>query len=348
MRRRRLVRALLIALALVGASLATSAAPGSAAPSEAELRAAKDRLLELERDFQLVSERYNLINDRFTALQIEIAQSEEEIDAIEKRMAGNEDAAIALARQLYMRAGSVEIEAVLSAESFAEIETRLHYMRSSEAHNTRVFERLSVDRATLETKVDGLQEAQAKAARARTRLVALAAEIETKVVEQEDEIARLNAAIEAAERRAAERRAAAAAAAQAAQVGVSPQAVGAAPAPNPSAKAAVDAALSQVGKPYQWGAAGPDSYDCSGLTMWAWAHAGVALPHNSGAQHAATRRVTQGDWEPGDLLFFGSPIHHVGMYIGNGKMVEAPYSGQVVRVNSAFRSDYVGAGRPGV
>ena len=79
-----------------------------------------------------------------------------------------------------------------------------------------------------------------------------------------------------------------------------------------------------------------------------WAQAGVALPHNSGAQYAATTRVDQSDWEPGDLLFAGSPIHHVGMYIGNGQMVEAPYTGAEVRVVSAYRSDYVGAGRPGV
>ena len=82
--------------------------------------------------------------------------------------------------------------------------------------------------------------------------------------------------------------------------------------------------------------------------MWAWAQAGVSLPHNSGMQYSATPRVAREDLAPGDLLFFGSPIHHVGMYIGNGQMVEAPYTGQYVRVVPAFRSDYVGAGRPGV
>jgi cell wall-associated NlpC family hydrolase len=316
------------------------------------LRTAKDRLLDLERDFQLVSERYNLINERLTALQIEIAHTQEEIDAIEKRMSGSEQKAIALARQLYMGGAVPEVEALLSADSFAEIDRRLVYLRSSKDQQTRVFERLGVDRAALNVKVEQLQEAQARAADARSRLAALADEIEAKVVSQEDEIERLNAAIEAAERRAARRRAAerraAAAAAAESQIGTTPQQVGAAPAPNGGAQAAVDAALSQVGKPYQWGAAGPDSYDCSGLTMWAWAQAGVSLPHNSGAQYSATARVSQDDWQPGDLLFFGSPIHHVGMYIGNGKMVEAPYSGQVVRVNSAFRSDYAGAGRPGV
>ncbi|MDQ3985982.1 MAG: NlpC/P60 family protein, partial [Actinomycetota bacterium] len=128
--------------------------------------------------------------------------------------------------------------------------------------------------------------------------------------------------------------------------GGGPPPTGGPPATNPRAQIAVDAALSQVGKPYQWGAAGPNSYDCSGLTMWAWAQAGVSLPHNSGMQYSATARVAQSDWQPGDLLFYGSPIHHVAMYIGGGRMVEAPYSGQSVRVVSAYRSDYVGAGRP--
>jgi cell wall-associated NlpC family hydrolase len=82
--------------------------------------------------------------------------------------------------------------------------------------------------------------------------------------------------------------------------------------------------------------------------MFSWAQAGVGLPHNSGAQYAATARVSQGDWQPGDLLFYGSPIHHVAMYIGGGRVVEAPYTGTTVRVASALRSDYVGAGRPGV
>jgi peptidoglycan DL-endopeptidase CwlO len=121
-----------------------------------------------------------------------------------------------------------------------------------------------------------------------------------------------------------------------------------APAPNARAEVAVEAALAQVGDPYQWGAAGPDSFDCSGLTMYAWTQAGVSLPHNSGAQFAATTRIPQSEWQPGDLLFFGSPIHHVGMYIGSGQMVAAPYTGSSVGVFSVNRSDYVGAGRPGV
>jgi cell wall-associated NlpC family hydrolase len=81
--------------------------------------------------------------------------------------------------------------------------------------------------------------------------------------------------------------------------------------------------------------------------MYAWRAAGVSLPHSSAAQYASLPHVSQSQVAPGDLVFFGSPIHHVGIYIGGGQMVSAPHTGTVVKVQSAFRSDYVGAARPG-
>jgi cell wall-associated NlpC family hydrolase len=121
-----------------------------------------------------------------------------------------------------------------------------------------------------------------------------------------------------------------------------------APAKSKGAAAAVSAAMSQRGKPYVWGAAGPDSYDCSGLTMWAWGQAGVSLPHQSAEQQAMLPAVDSSQLQPGDLVFFGSPAYHVGMYIGNGMFVQAPTSGDVVKVSSlGSMSDYSGAGRPG-
>ena len=112
------------------------------------------------------------------------------------------------------------------------------------------------------------------------------------------------------------------------------------------AAVAVQEAYRQLGKPYQWGAAGPDRFDCSGLTMWVWAKAGVSLPHQSGQQYAGGNKVSRSDIQPGDLTFYGSPIHHVGIYIGNGKMISAPHTGDFVKIQDAFRSDYVGAIRP--
>ncbi|MGH3658272.1 MAG: NlpC/P60 family protein [Micromonosporaceae bacterium] len=96
------------------------------------------------------------------------------------------------------------------------------------------------------------------------------------------------------------------------------------------AVAATNLALSKIGSPYVWGAEGPGTFDCSGLSMWAYKQVGINLPHYTGAQWTAGTRVS----EPrvGDLVFFYSDLHHMGIVIGNGKMVHAPHTGDVVRI----------------
>jgi cell wall-associated NlpC family hydrolase len=101
-----------------------------------------------------------------------------------------------------------------------------------------------------------------------------------------------------------------------------------------AAQKAVSTALAQVGKPYVWGAAGPNSFDCSGLMQYSWSAAGVALPHSSSGQSTMGTPVSRSQLQPGDLVFFYSPVSHVGMYIGNGQMVHAATSGQPVQVVS--------------
>ncbi|WP_372734002.1 NlpC/P60 family protein [Nocardioides sp.] len=113
------------------------------------------------------------------------------------------------------------------------------------------------------------------------------------------------------------------------------------------AAAAVAYAMAQVGKRYSYGAAGPSSFDCSGLTMRAWGQAGVGLPHSSRAQFGSGPRVAAADLRPGDLVFYYSPISHVGIYIGNGLIVDAANPRAGVRVTSLHSMPYVGAVRPG-
>jgi peptidoglycan DL-endopeptidase CwlO len=95
---------------------------------------------------------------------------------------------------------------------------------------------------------------------------------------------------------------------------------------------AVNAALSQLGDPYVWGADGPSSYDCSGLTMYAWGKAGVSLSHSSKAQVGEGRRVSRSELAPGDLVFYYSPVSHVAIYLGNGRIVHAPRPGKSVEI----------------
>jgi cell wall-associated NlpC family hydrolase len=113
------------------------------------------------------------------------------------------------------------------------------------------------------------------------------------------------------------------------------------PPPSGGADAVIAFAKAQLGEPYQWGATGPSSWDCSGLTMQAWAAAGKYLPHYSGAQYDAGTPIAVSDAEPGDLLFWtsnGRPsgIHHVAIYLGGGDFIEAPHTGANVRYNSIY------------
>ena len=94
-------------------------------------------------------------------------------------------------------------------------------------------------------------------------------------------------------------------------------------APSSAAQTAVDTARSQVGKPYEYGAAGPDSYDCSGLTQYAYRAAGIELPHSSQSQSEMGTAVDRANLQPGDLVFFYQPVSHVGIYVGDGQMVDA-------------------------
>jgi cell wall-associated NlpC family hydrolase len=105
----------------------------------------------------------------------------------------------------------------------------------------------------------------------------------------------------------------------------------------PGAAGAIAAARTQLGVPYRWGGASPGKgFDCSGLVMWAYGQVGRGLPHSSRALFSMSRRISAGQLQPGDLVFGGSPVHHVGMYVGDGMMIHAPHSGEVVKIASMY------------
>jgi cell wall-associated NlpC family hydrolase len=105
-------------------------------------------------------------------------------------------------------------------------------------------------------------------------------------------------------------------------------------------------ALKYLGRPYVWAASGPRSFDCSGFTRFVYAQVGVSLPHSSRMQINYGARVARANLKPGDLLFFYSPIHHVAIYIGGGKMVHAPHRGDVVSIDPVTWGSFAGACRP--
>ncbi|BBG05592.1 MULTISPECIES: C40 family peptidase [Pseudonocardia] len=112
-----------------------------------------------------------------------------------------------------------------------------------------------------------------------------------------------------------------------------------------SRQAALSTAMAQVGKPYRWGATGPSAFDCSGLVSYAFSAAGKDVPRTSRAQASAGTSVSRSDLQPGDLVFFYSPVSHVGIYIGGGQIVHASTSGKPVKVDDMDRMPFNSARR---
>jgi cell wall-associated NlpC family hydrolase len=120
------------------------------------------------------------------------------------------------------------------------------------------------------------------------------------------------------------------------------------PAPSSTAGIATSAAQGQLGVPYKFAASSPGvAFDCSGLTKYAWGKAGVYLPHQSAAQYASTPHVPKDQAQPGDLIFYYSPIGHVALYLGGGMMIHAPATGDVVKIVAVNWGKVVGVSRPG-
>jgi cell wall-associated NlpC family hydrolase len=359
------VAALLTLPAVFGSLTTSSAAPSPV--SQTQLEAARQRVGQLEQQLELAVEQWNEANVRLDDAKARLAQTQRQLA---RAQADADDARGRLAEravEAYTGVGT-QVDVLLDAESMTEFSDRLEFMG-----------------AIAQSDADLAAEAEAAGQRAEwaaTQREAAVAEVRTEVQAKSDRLDEIKgmlteqqalyeqlnrdsqefqdymAAQEAAAAAAAQQAAADAAAAAAAETAVAP-----APAPDPpsippppasgAAGTAVQAALSVVGTQYVWSAADPSvGFDCSGLTMWAWGQAGVSLVHSSAGQYASLPHVSSlAEAQPGDLLFFYSPISHVAMYIGGGMMVHARHPGPGGQVQTGSVAGYgtpvVGIARPG-
>jgi cell wall-associated NlpC family hydrolase len=354
-----------LAAALLWLAGATGVQPALGQPDQDDVQRAEERLRQLQARHQLAVQEYLEAESRLQDLTAQVQQSQARIEKLSRRAQQRRQGAETVVRRLYTAGSAASGMAVLDASDASEAGRSAAYLSYARRRHREAVEQYDSTRSKLSRETQQLESARAEAADLRQELAARAQRIDAEVSEQQAEIAALQEQIaqrRARQRRQRQRELAQQRARQRAQRAeptsqepagdgndqAGPEPAGAdAPAASGAASTAVEAALAQRGTPYEWGAEGPDSFDCSGLTQWAWGNAGVSIPRTSRTQYQGLPSVARSDIRPGDLLFFGDPIHHVGMYIGDGQMVEAPYSGQPVRINDIQRPDYVGAVRPG-
>jgi cell wall-associated NlpC family hydrolase len=322
-RRITLVLAGVAGIAFAGLPVAQASPPATAGDA-ATLMAARAH------DLEKVTEAFNAARDDLAAQQAAAQGAEATMQKARAAQAVAQQEVRGIARSAYTGQGGT-FQALLTSNSAEDFIGQVTTLQKIAGHQTAVLDQAAAAGAQA---TQAQQKAAAALTKARATYQAVAgqqAQLQAQVNSFQADFNRLTAQ----EKQAAV--AAAGGGAGSASRGVDRSAVaptGPVVASSQAAQVAVDTALAQRGKPYVWAAAGPGSFDCSGLMQYAYKAAGVSLPHSSLAQSTMGKPVAKSALQPGDLVFFYTPVSHVGMYIGNGQFVQAPTAGDVVKVSS--------------
>jgi cell wall-associated NlpC family hydrolase len=326
---RRLTLAVAGALGVLLSSVPAQAAPGTPTTTAeaAELVAARGH------DLEVVTEEFNEAREILAAQTRAAQEAAALVEQAQADLAAAQEDVRGIARAAYTGDGQGSLRALLTSESADALVDRVTTLQTIAGHHNQFLERAATANVVATQAQAAAAESAAQAQAQFDAVSAQQADLEAQIAEYQAVYDRLTAQEQAsvAALGSHER------ASRGERPAEAPVASGPIVAGSQAAQIAVDTAMAQRGKPYVWAAAGPGSFDCSGLLQYAYAAAGVSLPHSSRMQAAMGRQVSRAELRPGDLVAFYSPISHIGMYIGNGQMVHAPSSGDVVKISSIDR-----------
>lgn len=337
---------------IIGLAIAPTAAHADPATDKA---AVQQQIVQIQHEIGEVAEQYNDAKIKLAELNEAKAAASAAAQSAASSLDDEKAQVAATGVSLYKSPVLADAETIITAATPQEIIDKLNTLGQISDHYGDTVEALTAGQSEAASVAAAAEQAAAEAKQTEQELAAKKYQIEGKLPELEAKLAALTeeerqavfaqAGGHATEQPASQEAQQATPAPQSAPTSQSaPAPSQSAPAAKPSTtpvnagsggsstgQAAVSAALSRVGMPYKWAAAGPSSFDCSGLMLWAYAKAGVSLPHSSSAQAASGTTVPVSAAAPGDILWMPG---HVGMYIGNGQVVHAPTAGDVVKVVS--------------
>jgi cell wall-associated NlpC family hydrolase len=306
------------------------AGPSTADPSIGDVQ---DRVDQLYHQAEQASERYNQARIELTDARHRLHAVRTDLERQRARTDEVRDQVAAAVVAQYQGQGLTSATQVLLSDDPDTFISQLTTMSEYDARQAGIIDELRVEADRLELREEVARRELDKITRAKTQLAEEKKAIDERMAEAKSLLGKLQA--EQREVRASR------------SGGRMPTAPTTTAPASGGAAAAISYAMAQVGDSYVYGAAGPDAFDCSGLTMMAWAQAGVALPHSSSAQMGSGTPVSTSSLQPGDLVFYYSPVSHVALYIGNGMIVHAanPSTGVVVAPMGSMPIS--GAVRPG-
>ena len=329
--------------ALAAGLIGPSASADTVSSLKAQAQAVAARLSSLNATMARQDEALDQALNRQSAVNAQVAAAAAAVAKAEAQVAGDRQAVQQQAVQAYMNGGTTSSIDQILQSSTSSVALQQSYLDSIADGEQASVDALRGDLLTLGQRQAGLEAAQ-KAANALVSEVRSARDASARAASAaQSQLAGVKGQLADA----------VAAVYQAQQAALQSQDAGLGsgdslpPPPGAGASLAVGWAQRELGKPYVYGAAGPDSFDCSGLTMYVWAKAGVGLPHSAAGQWDDTVRVPMSDIQPGDLIFFYQPVDHVGIYVGGGEMIVAPHTGTDVQYQGIFQSGLDGAGRVG-
>jgi len=303
-------------------------------------RTVKAQVEKLDERMEIASERYNAAAEKRAKLLKQKKTAAKKLKKVQNRAKVVQTHLNTRANSMYRQGPMGFTDVLLGAQSFEEFATTWDLLKDLNSEDADAVAELKVLRAKAKAAHKELTSKEKAAAQQVAVMRKNKRSIQSQLSERKRKLAGLEAEIrslQAAEeaRRAASRR-----------VASSGGGRNFPPPTRAPRSEVVSVAKRYLGAPYRWGASGPNSFDCSGFTSFVYRQVGVSLPRVSRAQINAGERVSRSDLKPGDLVFFGSPIHHVGIYVGGGSMIHSPQTGDVVKFSSINRSNYAGACRP--